>query len=35
MDYLEQARQRGKREDTLSIKEVHQCLGIAAETVDV
>ncbi len=32
MDYLEQARQRGKREGTISIEEVRRRLGISSET---
>lgn len=34
MDYLAQARQRGKREGTISIEEVRNRLGIAPETND-
>lgn len=32
MDYLEQARQRGKREGTISIEEVRRRLDISPET---
>ncbi len=32
MDYLEQARQRGKQEGTISIEEVRRRLGISSET---
>ena len=32
LDYLEQARQRGKREGTIPIEEVQQRLDISAET---
>ena len=31
MEYLEQARQRGKREGTISIEEVHRRLGMASQ----
>ena len=31
MDYLEQARQRGKREGTIPIEEVRRRLGISME----
>ncbi|MEW5957095.1 MAG: hypothetical protein AB1801_05180 [Chloroflexota bacterium] len=31
MDYLEQARQRGKREGTIPIEEVRQRLGLPAD----